>query len=295
MNTKIQIVSTDMDGTVLDADGVVPEENVVAIRRLLESGKHFVVNTGRTPEDATAPFETHGIRCAKSCYNGALVLDAENNVIAKEVVSKKSLVKAIEILEETNCYFIIFTSKGAFTHHYFSQEDRYSNISDELHSLKPRYVKLCEKRIAKKTLVEVENFDAVINDDEVEIYKLGMLSGSSELLEATKLELMEKAGLIAATSDQYYLEINDKNATKGKALKIFVDTLGLTLENAMAIGDGYNDASMFEVAGLSVAMGNSPDGIKAMCDQVTESHINYGWANAVEKFVLECDFYASVD
>lgn len=89
-------------------------------------------------------------------------------------------------------------------------------------------------------------------------------------------------------SEPFFLEILPKNVHKAAALSALLDTLGLKRENLMACGDGFNDISMLEFAGLGVAMANSSDLVKERADYVTLSNDEDGVAYAVEKFVLNC-------
>lgn len=66
-------------------------------------------------------------------------------------------------------------------------------------------------------------------------------------------------------------EVNSPGTNKGSAIIELVDHLGRSVADAIAIGDSYNDVEMFEVAGLSIAMGNAVDEIKALADEVTTS------------------------
>ena len=64
--------------------------------------------------------------------------------------------------------------------------------------------------------------------------------------------------------------------------------LGLTRENLMACGDGLNDRSMIEFAGVGVAMQNAEDAVKEVADYVTAADNNHdGVAEAIEKFILQ--------
>lgn len=79
----------------------------------------------------------------------------------------------------------------------------------------------------------------------------------------------------------HYAEWMAHGYNKGQAIKITEDVLGIDHGTTVAIGDSLNDAEMFEYAALSVAMGNSPDEIKAMCDMVTDTAQNDGVAKAI--------------
>ena len=61
---------------------------------------------------------------------------------------------------------------------------------------------------------------------------------------------------------------------------------GIKRSEMIAVGDGYNDLSMIEYAGLGVAMANSKDPIKEKADFVTLSNDEDGVAHVIHKFVL---------
>lgn len=286
MIKNIQIVSTDIDGTMVNSNRELPEENIAAIKAVYEAGKKVVVNTGRVPADVTELFNQYDIKCAKICLNGGLVLDENDNVIVKEQISKENLATVIAILEKTDSFFIICLNKGFYTLPYFSKRGEYKKIIDEFEAVNPMYLKLCETRIEEKKHFEVQDFESILYDKTFEVYKLLMLSKSPELLDETKKALADKTDLLVTSSWIDNIEINAKSASKGLALEKYVERIGTNLDNVMAIGDSYNDVSMLEVAGVSVAMGNAADDIKELCDYVTESHDDGGWANAVSKFVL---------
>ena len=83
-----------------------------------------------------------------------------------------------------------------------------------------------------------------------------------------------------------YIEFMNLQATKGQALTELADQLKIPILNTVAFGDGYNDKSMMEVAGFSIAMANAVDEIKAISDHVTTSNDDDGIAVAVEKMLF---------
>ena len=82
------------------------------------------------------------------------------------------------------------------------------------------------------------------------------------------------------------MEITHPNAEKGNGLRNLCRLLKIPAEQTMAIGDSGNDEAMLRAAGLSVAMGNAPDRIRAMAHYVTDTNTNDGAAKAIERFCL---------
>ena len=82
------------------------------------------------------------------------------------------------------------------------------------------------------------------------------------------------------------VEVTPKGVSKGAALSELLPTLGLGLDSLLAIGDGSNDLSMLELAGLSVAMGNGAPDVLQCADVTTLTNDEEGVANAIETYVL---------
>ena len=79
------------------------------------------------------------------------------------------------------------------------------------------------------------------------------------------------------------LELNIDSAHKGRAMERLAQHLGLTLANCMAFGDGMNDLTMVEAAGVGVAMANAVDAVKRVAKVVTASNDEDGVAKALER------------
>jgi hypothetical protein len=95
------------------------------------------------------------------------------------------------------------------------------------------------------------------------------------------------AGLAQVSRSQpVYLDITAMKANKGDALKTLAAHLGVALEQTAAIGDGGNDPAMFEVAGLSIAMGQAEEVVKRQANLVTGSNVEDGAAEAIERLIL---------
>ena len=84
-----------------------------------------------------------------------------------------------------------------------------------------------------------------------------------------------------------YAEIAPKGYNKGKAIEIVEDVRGIDHSTTVARGDSLNDAEMFKYAATSVAMGNAPDNVKALCDRVTAPVWEDGVARAIEALLKE--------
>jgi Cof subfamily protein (haloacid dehalogenase superfamily) len=87
-------------------------------------------------------------------------------------------------------------------------------------------------------------------------------------------------------SEPYFLEVLPKGIDKAQTLAVLLDKLGLTKEEVIACGDGFNDLSMVKFAGLGVAMANAQDIVKENADYITLSNDEDGIAHVIEKFIF---------
>jgi Cof subfamily protein (haloacid dehalogenase superfamily) len=103
------------------------------------------------------------------------------------------------------------------------------------------------------------------------------------------VELVARFGnrLQVVRSFDRYVEITNREASKGKAVEWLAQRWGIARDEVIALGDQDNDRSMIEWAGLGVAMGNAVEGVKAMADYIAPTASDDGVAEVIEKFVLE--------
>ena len=117
---------------------------------------------------------------------------------------------------------------------------------------------------------------------------------------AANAEEKQWAGVVAREMEDYckmswsldpsnninFINAISRSVSKGDSLRNVADYMDIDLEQIMAIGDSFNDLPVFEVAGLSVAMGNAPEDLKQLADWVAPPVEKDGVAVAIEKFIL---------
>ena len=103
----------------------------------------------------------------------------------------------------------------------------------------------------------------------------------------TEMGHFELAPSVMFGGELHNIEINRRGVNKGQSLRWLAKTLGLTMENVVAIGDSDNDLTMLRAAGLGIAMGNAAQNIRLTADAVTASNAECGVAQAIETYILE--------
>jgi len=120
--------------------------------------------------------------------------------------------------------------------------------------------------------------------------KLLVIEEEEKRREYFKKELYKyyKHRLSISSSMETYIEITASNVNKGRALADLADGYNILPEEIIAVGDGYNDLPMLEMAGLGVAMDNASEEVRAKADRITQSNDDQGVAKVLE-YLLSCN------
>jgi len=279
----IKIIASDMDGTLLNSVQQISEENKAAILKAQAQGVEFVVATGRSYQEATYVLGEAGLKCPIICVNGAEIRSKEGNMLSATPIPKQLAREAAAKLRELDVYFEVYTDKGACT---VDADKAVTTLVDIIISANPEadrdeVVYAAGARLRDGLVQVIEDYETLFADENVQIYKMLAFSFDSDKLAAAGNTLTDFEGLAVSASGHENLEITNKQAQKGIALESFAKAKGIDISETMAIGDNYNDVSMFERAGRSVAMGNASYEIKALCDVITDTNNEHGVAKAI--------------
>ncbi|WYP28334.1 Cof-type HAD-IIB family hydrolase [Alkalihalobacillus sp. FSL W8-0930] len=280
----IQLIATDMDGTLLNDKKKVSPENIKAIKAAQEQGIEVIVATGRSKEEAQEPLDEAGLSCPIISINGAETWDAEGNVADVKPLSYEEAVKAMDLLREHAIYFELYLQSGTYSE---SKEQAMDVIVQLMESIKGavgtqiEMQRMANKRIQNGSISFVDQFETVLTDSSDAILKLLAFSTNLVILDQVEEQLKENPHLAVTASARGNLEINAIDAQKGIALQAYAKQAGIPMESVMALGDNLNDLSMMKVAGYPVAMGNAAYEVKQLCTYQTETNDEHGVAHAI--------------
>ncbi|RHW40271.1 HAD family phosphatase [Neobacillus notoginsengisoli] len=279
----IRCIASDMDGTLLTAGQEITPETKEAIFKAQQLGVEFVVATGRSYQEARFVLEEAGVSCPMICVNGAEVRDADGAVVSTSALGTEEARDIAARLAANGVYFELYTNKGTYTDSYAKALEIITNI---VLSANPgtefeKAAAVAEERFRKGLIEKVGDYQEVFGDPDTKILKLLAFSLESDKLDAAKTDLEGIQDIAISSSGADNLEITAIGAQKGLALKKFVEGKGISLQETMALGDNYNDVSMFERVGVSVAMENAPGEIKELCSRITETNEESGVAKAI--------------
>jgi len=154
-----------------------------------------------------------------------------------------------------------------------------------LNSALGRYLDLRRSRVGR--LETVDDLLAVPWSQALEVGTIDTRARVEALTTAIEAELGDAVRVINTRSllgdgAYYWAEVFHRDGGKGTGLATLAAELGIPLARCIAIGDNYNDLDMFDVSGVSVAMGNSPDEVKAAADHLADDVTRGGAATVLE-------------
>jgi Cof subfamily protein (haloacid dehalogenase superfamily) len=283
-----KLIAIDLDGTLLNSYGIIPEENRKAIKKAQEAGINVVLASGRTTNSVKSLAEELGGNEYIICGNGSLIYDLKKEeIIYDKFIEKNKALQIIQICEQNSIYYNVYTEDMVIAKTldnnvlFYHQENANKpdskktkiNLVDNIYE----YVRNLEgKNILKFTISDKSSiiFNSIIK-------KLRLIKNIDVLDVAHMSRKIIKAGTEEVSLEYYYTEITSDNVDKWNAIEWLANKLKIEKSEIMAIGDNINDKMMIENAGIGIAMGNSDPKIKEIADKVVATNNECGVAEAM--------------
>lgn len=283
----MKLFATDLDGTLLNSNHEVSKENIEALKLAQQEGVEIAIATGRTYSDAIHICKKANINAHIISNNGALVFSKEGKKLKSSTIDKESLEYVLNWLYENEYFFEICTDKNLFlpydTKTILEKDFKIAKANDP--SLPINIVSDMTSLIFSQEGIKLINCkDDILNSD-LDFCSITAVSFDKNRLQYGRDRYSKYKNLSMVVSSEYNFEMINKNASKGNSLEYLANYLGIPLKDVAAIGDNYNDISMFRKVGISVAMGNAKDDIKTICSHVSVSNDLNGVAHFIHKFM----------
>ncbi len=273
MNVKPRILIVDIDGTLLNRQGVISPVDREAVTRASRSGIRVSLSPGRVVEASRRVLEHLGLDGYHVFFDGALVADPQTGEeVYAEPIDRKLLGDIVGFVGENGMTIELYS----FTRYFIEQENWAAAIRRNFFGIEPT----------------LANFDSVWREER--IIKATLPVRSTD--EKAKAELFRshfdsRLNLSWTRTPAYpevdFINVINPAASKGKALEELASFLGIPLSETAAIGDGDNDVSLLSRAGLAIAMDSAPDKLKALADYVVPDVENNGVAVAIEQYLFQ--------
>jgi Cof subfamily protein (haloacid dehalogenase superfamily) len=264
---SFKLLALDLDDTLLNEDFRISEENRYALRRTAKNGVLVTLATGRMFRSAVPFARELEIDLPLITYHGALIRTAGGEKTLYHQPVPLDLAKEVAAIGRDGGYHV-----NAY-------------INDELFVEEENEFSEYYQRIAKVKVTAVGSLASFL---ETPPTKLTIINRDGKL-DALKNDLIMRFSreLSINISRPHFLEITDKLATKGQALKFLADMHNIPREQVAAVGDSYNDIDMLIYAGTGVAVANARDEVKAVADVITSSNVDHGVAAFIKQYLFE--------
>ncbi len=263
----------DLDGTLLDDQKLISNENLKAIKALEENGIKFIVATGRTKymlEDFLDIIENKN---PVIWSNGGAVSDhIGDNLWANQLPVEDSR-KLIELADEHRMNYAVYTLNGVVG----------PGLNGRIQSLK-RY----NAKVNKDHKIPLKLDNMLYNN--LHHYDIIKFSFSVEdhrtLSEFKTLVNTRIKSVNGVFSDATLLDVTRQDVSKGVAVLKLAQSYNIQPEEIAVMGDNENDLSMLEICGLPLTLENGIDSLKQIAKHITKDNNSSGVAYAINNYIL---------
>jgi Cof subfamily protein (haloacid dehalogenase superfamily) len=264
----VRLVIADVDGTLVTHDKILTQRAIQAVFKTREAGIQFAITSGRPPKGMAMLIEPLKLDEPIAAFNGGVVIQPDlKTVLAQNVLTPDVVKKTVPLILEHNLDVWIYTDTT-----WFVRDIKAPHVAREQWTVK---------------------FEPVVTDKlEMLVDNVAKIVGVSDDLEAVarcEKDVQQACGatVSAARSQPYYLDVTHPKANKGEVVLILSELLKIPPQEIATIGDMPNDVLMFVKSGVSIAMGNASPEVQKSATYVTTSSEDEGFANAIEKFILQ--------
>jgi Cof subfamily protein (haloacid dehalogenase superfamily) len=263
---KIDLLISDIDGTLLTPGKTLTARARGAVRRLQEAGIGLKLVSSRPPRGMSPLLQTLGLTGTMAGFNGGQIFTADLTVVEEHPLPVAMLPELLECLRQhtldawlyRGCQWLVPRLNGP-------------HVEREIHAVGFAPVLYDRDALPGTGVVKV----------------VGVSDDSSAVAHGAQAVRDIFADQLSVSSSQpYYLDITHPLANKGVAVQTLARGVGIDLAKVATIGDMAADTLMFAQSAMSIAMGNAEDAVKSRATYVTTTNAEEGFARAVEKYIL---------
>lgn len=257
---------SDVDGTLLDENKNITPRARQGIEKIRARSARMTLISGRPPRGMSTIINTLAISEPVAALNGSLIVWPNLSILQAVTMDATTVSAVARVILEYGLELWLYTLTDWF-------------VSD-LHS--PRVAHEISVAHGTPQLIPTHGpFPAGVA-------KVLGVSGDHPLVEKCEHAVLAQfvGKLSASRSQPHYLDITAPHADKGTGLQNLARLARVPLSQIAVIGDGPNDIPMFQLAGLSIAMGNAAADVQRHAGLVAPKNSADGFAAAVDEFIL---------
>jgi Cof subfamily protein (haloacid dehalogenase superfamily) len=263
---KVSLVLADVDGTLVNEEKVLTPRAQAAVQSLRGAGVRFAITSGRPPKGMAMLLDALQLDTPIAGFNGGLFVKPDLSILEQKTVPPEIAAAAIELISARGLDVWVYRGN-----------DWLVAKTDAPHVAREAWTVKFDPKVVKDV---AERLDQVAK----------IVGVSDDLDKVQRCEADARAAFgqraTANRSQPYYLDVTNKDANKGAVVDFLSRHLGVPTAEIATIGDQPTDVPMFIRSGLSIAMGNASDQVKAQASVSTDSYNDEGFAKAMERFIL---------
>ena len=275
-STTIRLIGIDLDGTLLDSTGALPDANRRAVHAAVEAGIHVAIVTGRSYPFARPAVEGLPPSVSLIVSSGAVERSMDGSTVARRLLGRDAARSVLEAtVDHRTCAALIFDRDHADQIVYESMD----------WNLPGRRGYFARNRSLISQSIPLER---ALVEDPIQVFFSGRVDHMRELYKAVRgFEGGVSVSLTEYVQRDFSLvDVTDESATKGRALEWRAQQLGIDRSQVMAIGDNFNDLEMLDYAGLPVVMQNAVPELLLRGWSTTGHQDAAGAADAIRRYAL---------
>lgn len=263
-----------MDGTLLNSQDIITEENVKALKKLQQSGTEVMIASGRLDLMVKRYIHQLDLRGHVIACNGGLIRNIKTNEIVYSNAMDHNIVEDIlTFCIEENINFLLYTADVVFSNRNNPRLLRYEEMN---------------RSIDNSLRFEVNYLDDTVMEviKDIDVLKVLLICDNQEQVGylIDKFSQIDKLTVVSSAKD--LVDIMASNTSKGKAITVLAEKLKVKLEDVIAFGDNYNDMDLLQSVGMPIAMENAVEELKTEAKYITKSNEESGVAYAINNYIL---------
>jgi Cof subfamily protein (haloacid dehalogenase superfamily) len=278
----IKLISLDIDGTLLDNQGHLPEANLEAVRSARERGIHIILNSGKPFSAISDLVEELGIEDPVISLTGGLILEKDTlghwQVLNSYPIPEASFSEIHQIVKSLPLSIFFFTRQTSYIYH-LNKDQSYLQRFDELlmRNAVPEYTLL-----VKSPLLDWKHLD-------LPVYKIMFYSDLEKEICATydALNQLRFPGLVVEGSSRDTVDIHTARTGKRQAIESICRRFQIDRSEVMALGDHESDYDLIQWAGVGAVMANAKLFLKTDAPLIAPSNEEGGVAIMIQKYALK--------
>ena len=269
----VRLIGLDVDGTLLDSRGSIPEANRDAVHQAVSAGVHVALVTGRSYPSVRPLVDALPMALTLIVSNGAVERRMDGETLARRLLDRHV---ARDVLDATPKH-----RKAAAL--VFDRDDSRQILFETMdwtHPARQGYW------FRNRRLIEcAAPLEAALTEDPIQVMFNGAVTEMRELSEVLAREARGFTVALTEYPDRDFslVDVTAPEATKGHALAWRAAALGVPASEVMAVGDNFNDVGMLEFAGVPVVMGNAAESLKRRGWHLAPGHDEAGVADAIRR------------